>query len=43
MDEVIYVGQGNGIGWVGMMAEEHELGLRGTADKNPSSAAATCH
>jgi len=26
MDEVIYAGQGNGIGRLGMMSEEHEKG-----------------
>jgi len=26
MDEVVYVGQGDGIGWEGMTGEEHEKG-----------------
>jgi len=41
MDEVVYVGHGDGIGWVGMVDEEHEKGCGTTAHKRPSSTAVT--
>jgi len=43
MDEVIYVGQGHGIGWVGMMDEEHEKGWGRQRTKDHPSQQQPCH
>ena len=40
MDEGVYVGYGEGIGWAGMMNGDQKR-VRETSDNRPSSAAAT--